>query len=193
MPLNAIPPTTTVANLHTKLAASEGKRHIDVGFWGGVIPDNAADLQPLAKEGVKGFKAFLCESGVDEFPGINEQQILAAMKELDVRLFPLLLDSVALEPRLTPSPLARRPPSRSSSSTPSSITRRRSNTVTGTPTLPPTRPSSTRARRRSRSRPSTSSSAAPPSSPRSAPTSSTFRPHRPSLRSAARATTSSSR
>ena len=48
MPLNAIPPTTTVANLHTKLAASEGKRHIDVGFWGGVIPDNAADLQPLA-------------------------------------------------------------------------------------------------------------------------------------------------
>ncbi|GAA5857347.1 hypothetical protein JCM9279_000185 [Rhodotorula babjevae] len=83
MPLNAIPPTTTVANLHTKLAASEGKRHIDVGFWGGVIPDNAADLQPLAKEGVKGFKAFLCESGVDEFPGINEQQILAAMKELD--------------------------------------------------------------------------------------------------------------
>ncbi|GJN89398.1 hypothetical protein Rhopal_002378-T1 [Rhodotorula paludigena] len=83
MPLNAIPPTTTVANLHTKLSASEGKRHVDVGFWGGVVPDNAGDLQPLAKEGVKGFKGFLCESGVDEFPGINEEEVLRAMKELD--------------------------------------------------------------------------------------------------------------
>ncbi|BGP02769.1 Allantoinase [Rhodotorula toruloides ATCC 204091] len=83
MPLNAIPPTTTVENLHIKLNASEGKRHIDVGFWGGVVPDNADDLQPLAKEGVKGFKGFLCESGVDEFPGINEEQVMRAMKELD--------------------------------------------------------------------------------------------------------------
>ncbi|GAA5881882.1 hypothetical protein JCM3774_005764 [Rhodotorula dairenensis] len=83
MPLNAIPPTTTVDNFKIKLDASKGKRHIDVGFWGGVIPDNADDLQPLAKEGVKGFKGFLCESGVDEFPGINEEQVLRAMKELD--------------------------------------------------------------------------------------------------------------
>lgn len=43
-------------------------------------------MQPLAREGVKGFKAFLCESGVEEFPGIDEAQILTAMKELDVRL-----------------------------------------------------------------------------------------------------------
>lgn len=84
MPLNAIPPTTTVENLHIKLNASEGKRHIDVGFWGGVVPDNADDLQPLAKEGVKGFKGFLCESGVDEFPGVTEEHVLRAMKELDV-------------------------------------------------------------------------------------------------------------
>ncbi|TNY19971.1 allantoinase [Rhodotorula diobovata] len=99
MPLNAIPPTTTVANLHTKLAASDGKRHVDVGFWGGVVPDNAADLQPLAREGVKGFKAFLCESGVEEFPGIDEAQILTAMKELDeaksLFLFHAELDNLA--------------------------------------------------------------------------------------------------
>jgi len=61
MPLNAIPPTTTVDNLHLKLQAAKGQCHVDVGFWGGVIPGNEEDLKPLVKEGVKGFKSFLCE------------------------------------------------------------------------------------------------------------------------------------
>ncbi|KAK4048007.1 Allantoinase [Microbotryomycetes sp. JL201] len=82
MPLNAIPPTTTVANLHEKLAAAKGQCRVDVGFYGGVIPGNENDLVPLAKEGVKGFKCFLIESGVDEFPCVNEQQVLAAMPKL---------------------------------------------------------------------------------------------------------------
>ncbi|BGP16186.1 hypothetical protein JCM10213_001402 [Rhodosporidiobolus nylandii] len=83
MPLNAIPPTTTVANLHEKLAASEGKCRVDVGFWGGVIPENEADLQPLVKEGVKGFKCFLIDSGVEEFPCVNEKEVLTAMEKLE--------------------------------------------------------------------------------------------------------------
>lgn len=99
MPLNAIPPTTTVENFKIKLDASEGKRHVDVGFWGGVIPDNADDLQPLAKEGVKGFKGFLCESGVDEFPGIKEEHVLRAMKELDVSASFLSSESARCCPR----------------------------------------------------------------------------------------------
>jgi len=44
MPLNAIPPTTTVANLNEKIAASKGQCKIDVGFWGGVIPGNEVSL-----------------------------------------------------------------------------------------------------------------------------------------------------
>jgi len=75
MPLNAIPPTTTVDNLHLKLQAAKSQCHVDVGFWGGVIPGNEEDLQPLVKEGVKGFKSFLCESAGrrngTEFVGIR--------------------------------------------------------------------------------------------------------------------------
>lgn len=64
MPLNAIPPTTTVANLAEKLRASRGQCWVDVGFYGGVIPGNAAELKPLVEAGVRGFKGFLIESGV---------------------------------------------------------------------------------------------------------------------------------
>ncbi|GAA5916731.1 hypothetical protein JCM6882_005791 [Rhodosporidiobolus microsporus] len=83
MPLNAIPPTTTVPNLHEKLAAAKGQCRVDVGFWGGVIPGNEDDLQPLVEEGVKGFKCFLIESGVDEFPCVNEEEVLKAMEKLE--------------------------------------------------------------------------------------------------------------
>ena len=64
MPLNAIPPTTTVANLHEKIRAAEGKCWVDVGFYGGIIPGNVADLKGLVNEGVRGFKGFLIDSGV---------------------------------------------------------------------------------------------------------------------------------
>ncbi|CRK16947.1 hypothetical protein BN1708_011886 [Verticillium longisporum] len=69
MPLNAIPPTTTLADFKEKLAASEGQCWVDVGFYGGVIPGNAADLLPLVEAGVRGFKGFLIESGT--YAGIN--------------------------------------------------------------------------------------------------------------------------
>lgn len=64
MPLNAIPPTTTVENLHTKIEAAKGKCWVDVGFYGGVVPGNAGDLKALVREGVRGFKGFLIDSGV---------------------------------------------------------------------------------------------------------------------------------
>lgn len=64
MPLNAIPPTTTVENLKVKLEAARGKCWVDVGFYGGVIPGNSKELKALVKEGVRGFKGFLCDSGV---------------------------------------------------------------------------------------------------------------------------------
>lgn len=64
MPLNAIPPTTTVDGLEQKVAAAQGKCWVDVGFYGGIVPGNESELKGLAKAGVKGFKAFLIDSGV---------------------------------------------------------------------------------------------------------------------------------
>lgn len=64
MPLNAIPPTTTMQGFKEKLAASQGQCWVDVGFYGGVIPGNAGELKPLVEAGVRGFKGFLIESGV---------------------------------------------------------------------------------------------------------------------------------
>ncbi|KAJ6178096.1 hypothetical protein N7519_008557 [Penicillium mononematosum] len=82
MPLNAIPPTTTVANLKEKVAAAQGKCWVDVGFFGGVIPGNSHELKALVHEGVRGFKGFLIDSGVDEFPAVNTEDIKKAMDEL---------------------------------------------------------------------------------------------------------------
>lgn len=71
---------------------------------------------PLAKEGVKGFKCFLIESGVDEFPCVNEEEVLKAMPKLAVRLDRLSL--VLPWPAHLPHPRNRKP-TPSSSSTPS--------------------------------------------------------------------------
>jgi len=84
MPLNSIPSTTTVANFKAKTDAATGKCHIDVGFWGGVVPGNQDDLLPLIEAGVKGFKCFLCDSGVDEFPMVQEDDLIKAMEKLKV-------------------------------------------------------------------------------------------------------------
>jgi dihydroorotase-like cyclic amidohydrolase len=64
MPLNSLPPTTTVENLFVKVNAAKEQSYVDVGFHGGVIPGNAEHLVPLHKAGVKGFKCFMIESGV---------------------------------------------------------------------------------------------------------------------------------
>ncbi|KAH8089895.1 allantoinase [Cristinia sonorae] len=83
MPLNSIPPTTTVNNFEQKKHAARGQCWTDVGFWGGVIPGNQAHLRPLVEARVKGFKCFLIESGVEEFPCVAEADLRDAMKELE--------------------------------------------------------------------------------------------------------------
>ncbi|KAJ5808491.1 hypothetical protein N7474_009760 [Penicillium riverlandense] len=82
MPLNAIPPTTTVAALKEKVQAAQNKCWVDVGFYGGIIPGNAGDLKALVQEGVRGFKSFLIDSGVEEFPAVTAADIEKAMAEL---------------------------------------------------------------------------------------------------------------
>jgi allantoinase len=84
MPLNSIPPTTTVENLAAKRSAAREQCWTDVAFWGGVIPGNQVrnfhtillrstnrvfpgqdQLGPLVDAGIKGFKCFMIESGVE--------------------------------------------------------------------------------------------------------------------------------
>lgn len=111
MPLNSIPPVTTVPGLEAKRAAAVGQLSVDVGFWGGVIPGNSVrfvlissrpqlvqartdlsspclifqgDIKPLITAGVKGFKCFLIESGVEEFPCVDEHDLRKALAELEV-------------------------------------------------------------------------------------------------------------
>jgi allantoinase len=81
MPLNSIPPTTTVEGLHAKRAVAADQAFVDVGFWGGAVPGNVDDLAPLHDEGVFGFKCFLVHSGVDEFPHVEPDDFAKAMHE----------------------------------------------------------------------------------------------------------------
>lgn len=90
MPLNSIPATTTRESLETKRAAAAGNCHVDVGFWGGLVPGNTAELPRLREGGVFGFKCFLVPSGVDEFEHVTERDLRAAMPEL-ARLNALLI------------------------------------------------------------------------------------------------------
>lgn len=91
MPLNSIPATTTADSFHTKRAAAAGRCHVDIGFWGGVVPGNAKHLEPLARAGVLGFKCFLSPSGVDEFLNVTEADLREAMPILSRLRLPLLV------------------------------------------------------------------------------------------------------
>lgn len=81
MPLNSIPPTTTVAALEEKRAVARDQAYVDVGFWGGAVPGNVADLRPLHEAGVFGFKCFLLHSGVDEFPHLSTRELHETLAE----------------------------------------------------------------------------------------------------------------
>jgi allantoinase len=82
MPLNSIPPTTTVDGLRVKREAAAPQSSVDVGFWGGAIPASLGALEPLWADGVFGFKAFLSPSGVDEFPHLSSAQLGDALEEI---------------------------------------------------------------------------------------------------------------
>jgi len=118
MPLNSIPPTTTVSGLREKLEAAAGRISVDVGFWGGVVPGNEGDLAALRAVGVSGFKCFLAPSGVGEFPEIAPDALDAAMERLAGLGAPLLvhaedpglLHPPAGKPRAHRSWLESRPP-----------------------------------------------------------------------------------
>ncbi len=82
MPLNSIPPTTTVAGFEAKASAAEGQCWVDIGLWGGAVPGNAKELRRLLDVGALGFKCFMVESGVEEFGWVKEADLRLAMAEL---------------------------------------------------------------------------------------------------------------
>ncbi|WP_375388230.1 allantoinase AllB [uncultured Amnibacterium sp.] len=82
MPLNSIPPTIDPAALAVKRASAAPSSVIDVGFWGGAVPDSLGHLRALWDAGVFGFKCFLAPSGVDEFPHLDRERLDAALDEL---------------------------------------------------------------------------------------------------------------
>jgi allantoinase len=91
MPLNSAPVTTSVANLELKLAATKGQLHTNCGFWGGIVPGNAAEVKGLIAAGVLGFKAFLTHSGIDDFPNASEDDLRQVMPILARHGLPLLV------------------------------------------------------------------------------------------------------
>ena len=82
MPLNSIPPTVDAAALEAKRRAADGQCHVDVGFWGGAVPGSLGHLGELAAAGVFGFKCFLVDSGVPEFPPLDRAGLERALAEV---------------------------------------------------------------------------------------------------------------
>jgi allantoinase len=122
MPLNSVPPTTTLEGLRAKRQAAEGRSFVDVTAWGGVVPGNTDALAALVEAGVPGFKCFLCPSGVEEFAHVTERDLRVALPVLAGLGVPLLAHAELLsalvsqgmesgDPRAYATWLAGRPPS----------------------------------------------------------------------------------
>ncbi len=103
MPLNSIPPTTTLAGLEIKRAVAQPQVMVDVGFWGGAVPTNLDELEALHAAGVFGFKCFLLPSGVDEFPPLDGDALTATMTET-ARLGALLIVHAEDETEIAAAP-----------------------------------------------------------------------------------------
>ncbi|HEY3913776.1 MAG TPA: allantoinase AllB [Verrucomicrobiae bacterium] len=80
MPLNAHPPTLDTESFHLKRRAAEALSYVDFALWGGLTPSNLDRLEELANCGVIGFKAFMCNSGIDDFSSIDEHSLREGMK-----------------------------------------------------------------------------------------------------------------
>lgn len=91
MPLNCVPATTTVAALEAKRSAAKGRCRVDWAAWGGIVPDNQNDIEALAAAGVRGFKCFLIDPGIDSFTMVTERQLCAALPHIARSGLPLLV------------------------------------------------------------------------------------------------------
>jgi allantoinase len=81
MPLNAHPPTLDAASFDLKLAAAQASSLVDFAFWGGLVPGNVSRLEELAERGVIGFKAFMSNSGIDDFLAVDDLTLYEGMAQ----------------------------------------------------------------------------------------------------------------
>lgn len=98
MPLNSSPVTTTAGALAAKRDAALGKLSVNVAFHAGVVPGNEHEIEALLEAGVVGVKAFLCHSGIDEFPAATEKELRTVMPLLAERGVPLLAHAEVVGP-----------------------------------------------------------------------------------------------
>jgi allantoinase len=80
MPLNAHPPTVDGAAFDAKAAAAAASSVVDFALWGGLVPGDLDRLDELAERGVVGFKAFMCDSGIEDFPAVDDETLHAGMQ-----------------------------------------------------------------------------------------------------------------
>jgi allantoinase len=80
MPLNSDPPTLDGASLALKADAVADRSVVDYGLWGGIVPDNLDRLAELRDGGVVAAKAFMCHSGLDGYPGVDDATLYGALR-----------------------------------------------------------------------------------------------------------------
>ena len=81
MPLNSTPCTVNGREVDAKRAALEAASITDFGLWGGLVPGSVAEMAEMAAKGVVGFKAFMCDSGLPEFPRADDTTLLDGLRE----------------------------------------------------------------------------------------------------------------
>jgi allantoinase len=82
MPLNSLPVTADAEAFDRKLTAASASSVVDFGLWGGLVPGNLDHLEELHTRGALGFKAFMCPSGLDEFPSCDEGTLREGMTRI---------------------------------------------------------------------------------------------------------------
>lgn len=79
MPLNASPPTIDAESFDVKLKAAQASSLVDFALWGGLVPGNLEHLEELAERGVVGYKAFMSNSGIADFPLVDDLTLYEGM------------------------------------------------------------------------------------------------------------------
>jgi allantoinase len=80
MPLNNVPVTTDGDAFERKRAVAEAASRADFGLWAGLVPASTGEIEDLWRRGACGFKAFLCDSGLAEFPPADDLTLVEGMR-----------------------------------------------------------------------------------------------------------------
>lgn len=98
MPLNSSPPVVSKADFERKKTIALKKSLLDFALWGGLTPNSLGEMEAMANSGAIGFKAFMCHSGLDEYPAadaktLREGMTISAQLDLPVAVHAEIPDS----------------------------------------------------------------------------------------------------